>query len=107
VAIALVALAVGVAALAFARTDMGAAWRNNAGALPHEFVIGDASTQLAHENEMSAGRMAGEPNAVEVPAGQTVRLVYTFGQPGTLEIGCHVAGHFAAGMRGTITISPS
>jgi uncharacterized cupredoxin-like copper-binding protein len=151
VAIALVALGVGVAALAFARTDMGAASAmpmaaaqrtdlpidrviavstadtlrfapdvfnvragetvafdvSNSGAVPHEFVIGDASAQQAHENEMSAGRMAGEPNAVEVPAGQTVRLVYTFDLPGTLEIGCHVPGHFAAGMRGTITISPS
>jgi uncharacterized cupredoxin-like copper-binding protein len=75
--------------------------------LPHEFVIGDARVQQAHESEMSAGRMGGEPNAVDVPAGRTVRLVYTFEQPGTLEIGCHVPGHYAAGMRGTITISPS
>jgi Cu+-exporting ATPase len=151
VAIALVALGVGVAALAFARTDMGAASAmpmaaaqrtslpidrvvavsttdtlrfapdafnvragetvafdiSNSGALPHEFVIGDASVQQAHESEMAAGHMGGEQNAIEVPAGQTVRLVYTFGQPGTLEIGCHLPGHFAAGMRGTITISPS
>jgi uncharacterized cupredoxin-like copper-binding protein len=39
------------------------------------------------------------------PAGKTVRLVYSFDQPRTLEYGCHVPGHYAAGMRGTITIT--
>ena len=42
---------------------------------------------------------------IDVSAGQTVRLVYTFEQAGALEYGCHVAGHYAAGMRGTITVS--
>jgi uncharacterized cupredoxin-like copper-binding protein len=30
--------------------------------------------------------------------------VYTFDQPGLLEFGCHVSGHYAAGMLGTITV---
>ena len=80
---------------------------SNSGAVPHEFIIGDATVQQVHENEMSTGRMGGESTGVTGPAGATVGLVYTFGQPGTLEIGCHVPGHYAAGMRGTITISPS
>jgi len=79
---------------------------SNAGQVPHEFVIGDAAEQAAHEAEMAGGGMRmGEANAVAVPAGQTARLVYTFGQPGRLEIGCHVPGHYAAGMRGTIIVS--
>jgi uncharacterized cupredoxin-like copper-binding protein len=49
--------------------------------------------------------MHAEPGQVDVPAGQSVRLVYTFDNPGTLEYGCHVPGHYPAGMRGTITIS--
>ncbi len=152
VGIALVALAIGAAALFFARSDMGAlrtgdagvsavetrpvsrtiqvsttdALRftpdrlavragetiafeiRNPGAVPHEFVVGTAAEQQAHEREM-AGRMAMAPvpNAVDVPAGSTARLVYTFEQPGTLEFGCHVAGHYAAGMRGTMTVTPS
>ncbi|MBO0884894.1 MAG: multicopper oxidase domain-containing protein, partial [Mycobacterium sp.] len=62
--------------------------------------------QQAHESEMTSGSgMMDEPNAVDVPAGGTVQLVYTFDQPGTLEYGCHVPGHYGAGMRGTITIS--
>ena len=45
--------------------------------------------------------MHAESGLVEVPAGATAQLIYTFDQPGTLEFACHVAGHYAAGMRGT------
>ena len=139
--VALLALVIGGAALAFARTGTGVLAQarpisrtvtisttdalrftpdqilvkagetvafdiTNTGALPHEFFIGTAAEQQAHEAEMSSGaQMMDEPGAVNVPAGATARLVYTFDQPGTLEYGCHVPGHFAAGMRGTITIS--
>ena len=64
--------------------------------------------QLAHEREMAGGTpMHAEPNAVNVPAGTTVRRAYTFDQPGPLEYGCHVPGHYPAGMRGTITVTPA
>ena len=78
---------------------------SNPTSLPHEFVIGDAGDQAHHEFEMATGTMHAEGNFVEVAPGQTARLVYTFKQPGRLEIGCHVAGHYAAGMRGTIFVS--
>jgi Cu+-exporting ATPase len=81
---------------------------SNPGALPHEFFIGTSAEQQAHEREMaSVAPMQAEPNAVDVPAGASVRLVYTFDQPGTLEYGCHVPGHYPAGMRGTITVTPA
>ena len=81
----------------------------NTGKTTHEFVIGDAAVQAAHEQEMAAGHldMSHEGNAVSVPAGKTKTLVYTFKNPGTLLIGCHTAGHYAAGMQGTITVEPS
>jgi Cu+-exporting ATPase len=79
---------------------------SNSGALPHEFFIGTSAEQQAHESEMASGSpMMDEPGAVNVPAGATGRLVHTFNEPGTLEYGCHVPGHYAAGMRGTITIN--
>jgi Cu+-exporting ATPase len=78
---------------------------------PHEFVIGDEAVQQAHEEEMAAGvdamnddMMDGQPYAVKVAPGETATLVYRFAKPGTLLIGCHVPGHYAAGMTGTITI---
>jgi uncharacterized cupredoxin-like copper-binding protein len=149
VSIAVVALAVGTAALYFARAEMGASAQampmsaadtrpvsrtiqldttdtlrfapeqlrvrsgetiafeiRNPGAVPHEFFIGTSVEQQQHEREMASGApMHAEPGQVDVPAGGTARLVYSFDQPGTLEFGCHVAGHFPAGMRGTITVS--
>ncbi|HLG72930.1 MAG TPA: heavy metal translocating P-type ATPase [Chloroflexota bacterium] len=80
----------------------------NSGRVDHELVIGDESVQTAHEREMSqpGGMTHTHPNEVAVPAGKTARLVYTFGQPGTLFYGCHVAGHYQAGMRGVITVTP-
>jgi uncharacterized cupredoxin-like copper-binding protein len=80
----------------------------NSGSVDHELVIGGEAVQAAHEREMAQpGSMAhGQPFEVAVPAGKTARLVYTFGQPGELLYGCHVAGHYQAGMRGVITVTP-
>ncbi len=78
----------------------------NGGKLMHEFVIGDQAFHQKHEQEMQ--QMGGQPmgdeaNAITVPAGQTKTLVYTFQQPGALVFACHVAGHYQAGMKGTVT----
>jgi uncharacterized cupredoxin-like copper-binding protein len=78
---------------------------SNPTSLPHEFLIGDASDQAHHAVEMASGAMHASNSVVEIGAGQTARLVYTFTRPGTLEVGCHVSGHYAAGMRGTIIVS--
>lgn len=87
----------------------------NTGTIDHEFVVGDAALQQQHDQEMSQGGMGAMSmgmgthhqggGAVDVPAGKTAILVYTFHGPGTLLYGCHVSGHYAAGMRGTITVS--
>jgi Cu+-exporting ATPase len=82
----------------------------NAGKTEHEFVIGDAAAQQQHDQEMADGAMAAmehSANAVDVPPGKTATLVYHFTQPGTLLFGCHVPGHYAAGMQGTITVTES
>jgi P-type Cu+ transporter len=84
----------------------------NGGTVDHEFVVGDAAVQLAHEQEMAqaggSSPMADEQAyVVSVPAGKSATLVYRFEKPGTLLYGCHLAGHYAAGMRGTITVMQS
>lgn len=82
----------------------------NTGSIPHEFVIGDEAVQTEHEQEMADGteeemdEMGDKPYAIDVPPHETVTLVYTFDDPGTLLYGCHVPGHYAAGMVGTITV---
>jgi uncharacterized cupredoxin-like copper-binding protein len=93
----------------------------NTGKIPHEFILGDRAAQLDHEREMQAGTMDGmdgmdehrhmhDPAAMDgaggltVPPGQTRRLTWTFDKPGIVLYGCHVLGHWAAGMRGTIVV---
>ena len=86
----------------------------NAGKLPHEFILGDRATQLDHERQMQAMPADGEhmndhthgdaAGGLTVPPGQTRRLTRTFQHPGVVLYGCHVLGHWAAGMRGRIVV---
>jgi uncharacterized cupredoxin-like copper-binding protein len=79
---------------------------SNNGALVHDFTLGDQATQDEHEAEMSEmdGMAHAEPNVATIPAGETVELTWTFGDEGTVLIGCHQPGHYAAGMTGLITV---
>ena len=78
----------------------------NTGTVDHEFVLGSADYQEEHEAEMQSGEMAmGEPNELEVPAGETASLTWHFTEAGTTQYGCHEPAHFPAGMVGTITVS--
>jgi uncharacterized cupredoxin-like copper-binding protein len=91
----------------------------NLGKLPHEFILGDRATQLDHERQMQAAATGGghahshgpgapatpgASGALTVPPGQTRRLTWTFDQPGIILFGCHVLGHWTAGMKGTIVV---
>lgn len=77
----------------------------NQGSLVHDFTLGDQATQDEHEAEMSEGGMAhDQPNVVTLPAGETVELTWTFPDSGTVLIGCHQPGHYAAGMKGEVTV---
>lgn len=78
----------------------------NAGNLPHDFTIGDAAMQDEHDEEMSSGEMHGgtDPNAMMLEPGETGELTWTFTESGKILFGCHVPGHYAAGMKGTLEI---
>lgn len=86
----------------------------NTGLLPHDFTLGDEATQDAHEAEMAEmAEMAGmpademahsDPNAVVVAAGETAELTWHFSESGTILMGCHQPGHYAAGMHGTVQV---
>ncbi len=78
----------------------------NTGKIAHEFVLGDEAEQLKHEEEMASGGMdmGDEPNSISVDPGQTKELTITFDKPGQTLAGCHVIGHYPAGMKAVITI---
>ncbi len=80
----------------------------NTGSVLHELTLGNAAEQDAHDAEMlAAGGMSmprDEPNAVSVEPGQTKELTFYFETPGTTLAGCHVVGHYQAGMKAEITV---
>lgn len=79
----------------------------NAGVLEHEFYLGDEAAQAEHDREMAAGGMAhDDPDGIGVDPGQTREFIYTFAEPGQFLAGCHVAGHYGAGMKSTVTVTP-
>ena len=79
----------------------------NSGATDHEFYLGDEAAQAEHENEMASmgGMTHDEPEGIAVKPGETKELTYTFAQAGESLAGCHVAGHYAGGMKAAIMVT--
>ena len=77
----------------------------NEGRQEHEFVLGDEDYQESHAEEMASGEMHHEGNAVTVAPGATEELTWTFPDSGEVLYGCHVTGHYEAGMVGAIRVS--
>ncbi len=81
----------------------------NTGQIPHDFTLGDQATQDEHEQamtEMTGMTMPDEAYAVVVAAGETREVTWRFTEAGNFLIGCHQPGHYAAGMKGEITVEP-
>lgn len=79
----------------------------NTGKVMHEFVIG-----TKEENEKHAALMMkfpdmehDEPYMAHVPPGQRGEIVWTFNRAGEFEFACLIAGHYQAGMVGTISVT--
>jgi uncharacterized cupredoxin-like copper-binding protein len=45
-----------------------------------------------------------EAHMVHVAPGQTGEIIWTFNRPGEFEFACLIAGHFQAGMKGTVIV---
>jgi len=79
----------------------------NTGQQMHEFVIG-----TKEQNEKHAALMMkfpdmehDEPYMAHVAPGQSGELVWLFNRVGTFEFACLIAGHYQAGMAGSITVA--
>jgi len=80
----------------------------NAGEVDHDAFIGDGAAQAEHEaaaRDAHGGHDGGDADAITVAPGDIGELTHTFGDAGTLEIGCHEPGHYAAGMRIDVTVA--
>lgn len=78
----------------------------NTGQLLHEFVIGTQAENAKHAELMLKfpGMEHDEPYMAHVDPGKTGEIVWTFNKAGEFEFACLIAGHFQAGMVGTITV---
>ena len=81
---------------------------HNQGQIRHDAFLGDEMAQEAHEKEMQGegGGMSGhgDENGIKVDPGKTGELTHTFKAGEALLIGCHEAGHYAAGMKVALTV---
>ena len=79
----------------------------NKGKVLHELVLGTASELQEHAELMrkNPGMEHDEPYMAHVKPGGTERITWKFTKPGTFLYGCLVAGHFEAGMKGTIVVA--
>ncbi|WP_339488341.1 cupredoxin domain-containing protein [Pseudomonas sp. EL_65y_Pfl2_R95] len=81
---------------------------HNDGKLLHEYVLGTQKTLEEH-----AQMMLKHPNMehhaaymTHVQPGQTGEIIWTFNQTGRFDFACLIAGHYQAGMVGSIQVSP-
>ena len=79
----------------------------NSGKIMHEFVIGTKKTLDEHAARMVKfpGMQHEQPYMAHVPPGKTGELIWNFNKPGNFDFACLIAGHYQAGMIGTITVT--
>ena len=72
--------------------------------IDHEWLIGDEGFHQAHRSGTHEGH-GGVPTEVTVPALETVSTTITFDEAGRVDYICHLPGHEAYGMVGTLAVS--
>lgn len=72
--------------------------------IDHEWIVGPPEIHAVHRIGTEPVH-EGRPNEVSVPAFATRTTTITFDQPGTYAFICHLPGHEAYGMSGTLTVT--
>jgi uncharacterized cupredoxin-like copper-binding protein len=78
----------------------------NTDPIDHEWIVGDAALHERHRTGTEPVHNA-RPTEITIPAGTERRTTLTFQAPGTVQYICHLPGHEAYGMVGTVTITPT
>ncbi len=78
----------------------------NVGKVMHEFVIGTQAENAKHAELMIKfpNMEHDEPYMAHVSPGKSAEVVWTFNRAGTFEFACLIAGHYSAGMVGSIRV---
>jgi uncharacterized cupredoxin-like copper-binding protein len=79
----------------------------NTGRMLHEVVIGTPDELAKHAAMMVKfpGMEHDAPYMVHVGPGKSGEIVWHFNRAGSFEFACLIAGHYEAGMRGTLTVT--
>jgi uncharacterized cupredoxin-like copper-binding protein len=72
--------------------------------IPHELVVGGADVHARHERGTERVHPP-VPGEVSLFPNETGETFYRFDDVGTFEFMCHLPGHLAYGMRGTVVVS--
>src|SRR4051812_13067766 len=75
----------------------------NTDPIDHEWIVGDAATHERHRTGTEPVHGA-RPTEISIPALSQRRTTVTFADAGSLQFVCHLPGHEAYGMVGTVTI---
>jgi plastocyanin len=78
----------------------------NTDPIDHEWIVGDAALHERHRTGTEPVHNA-RPTEITIPARSERRTTVTFEAPGALQYICHLPGHEAYGMVGTVTITPT
>jgi len=77
---------------------------DNTDPIDHEWIVGDAALHERHRTGTEPYHDS-RPTEVSLDAGTTKRTTVTFEQAGTLTFVCHLPGHEAYGMVGTLVVT--
>jgi len=76
----------------------------NTDPIDHEWIVGDAALHARHRTGTEPVHDT-RPTEVSLDAGATRTTTITFDSPGTLTFVCHLPGHEAYGMTGTLVVT--
>lgn len=80
--------------------------------IPHELFIGDEADQMVHHAAHMAVPSAGQATVphmgygIYLAAQGTGMVTYHFTTAGEIMLGCHLPGHWEAGMVAVVTVEP-
>ena len=72
--------------------------------IDHEWIVGDAAVHERHRTGTEPVHGA-RPTEVTIPAGTSKETTVTFATPGRYQYICHLPGHEAYGMVGTLVVT--
>lgn len=76
---------------------------HNTDPIVHELIVGSAAVQRRHEAGTEALH-GPKPGEVSIPAVASASTTYRVNSPQPIQFACHLPGHFAYGMQGTVRV---